>query len=269
MTNKEKKNKILERYKDENIRIFVSNLIDKVYRYLNFDKVEHTNFLNLNEYDIAISVLNEYEINYTVFSLEEKLLKKVIFLLPQYISKEGYNEIFEKYISSIKIAAKSRDKLKHKDYMGAIYSLGIKREYIGDIFVNQNNCYVFLINNMSEYILSNFLKVGNEEVKVEKISLFSDEIKNLSYEFEEKEYIVSSLRVDAVLAIIYKKSRSEIKEKILKGDLYINDKEERYLSHILKEGDIVSFRKCGKIKIGNSIRKTRSNRIVISVKNYV
>lgn len=257
MTNKEKKNKILERYKNESIRIFVSNLIDKAYRYLNFEKIEYTHFLNLNEYNIAVSVLNELRVNYTVFSLDEKLTKKVIFFIPEYLTKENTSQIFEECISCIKITSKCYNKLKHKDYMGAIYSLGIKHEYVGDIFVKQNTCYVFLIANIAEYILSNLFKVGNEEVKVEKISLFSDEIKNLSYGFEEKEYIVASLRVDAVLSVVYKKSRKEIKEKITKGDLYINDKEERYLSCNLKEGDIISFRKCGKLKFSKIIRKTR------------
>lgn len=267
MTKKEKKNKILERYKLQEERIFVSNLIDKAYKYETYGKIEYTNFLNLNEQKIAITVLNELGIDYKIFSFEDRLTKKVIFFVPEYI--EINNEFFNEYISCIKITAKSCDKLKHKDYMGAIYSLGVKHEVIGDIFVKENYGYVFLFKNVSCYIVLNLFKVGNEEVKVEEISLLDSSIKEISYDLEEKEIIVASLRVDALLSVIYKKSRNEVKEKITKGDLYINDKEERFLSYNLKEGDIVSFRKCGKLQIGKVIRKTRSDRIVISVKMYV
>lgn len=267
MTKKEIKNKILEKYKSQEERIFVSNLIDKAYKYETYGKIEYTNFLNLNEQKIAVSILNELNIDYKIFSFKDRLVKKVIFFVPEYI--EMNNDFFNDYISCLKITAKSCNKLKHKDYMGAIYSLGIKHEVIGDIFVKENCGYVFLLKNVAEYLLLNLFKVGNEEVTLKEICFSSKELEKISYNLEEKEIIAASLRVDAVLSVIYKKSRNEIKEKITKGDLYINDKEERFLSYNLKEGDIVSFRKCGKLQIGKVIRKTRSDRVAILVNIYV
>lgn len=38
-------------------------------------------------------------------------------------------------------------------------------------------------------------------------------------------------------------------------------------AYIVKENDIVSFKRCGKIKIGKVLRYTKSGKIVVNVKN--
>ena len=72
MITKELKRKILDRYKLEDERIVVANVLDKVYRYEKSDKLEYTSFLNLNEYGIIIAILNELNVKYSVFSLNRK-----------------------------------------------------------------------------------------------------------------------------------------------------------------------------------------------------
>ena len=266
MVTKEKKRKILERYKNNEEKILVANILDKGNRYEKTNKIEYTDFLNLNEYRIVISILNELSISYKEFSLNNILTKKVIFFTPDYV--EVNNEFFSNYIACLKIKPNISSKLAHKDYMGGIYSLGVKHEVIGDIFATEDAGYVFCKKSISEYIVLNMYKIANQEVKVVEMSFDEEEIMNLSLHFIEKEYIVASMRIDAVLASVYKLSRNEVKEKIQKGDLFLNDKNEYYLSHFLKEGDIVSFKRCGKFKLGKCLRKTRSDRTVIKIYKY-
>ncbi len=40
-------------------------------------------------------------------------------------------------------------------------------------------------------------------------------------------------------------------------------------AYIVKENDIVSFKRCGKIKIGKVLRYTKSGKIVVNVKKYI
>ena len=267
MITREIKSNILKRFSNEDERVLVSNILDKVYRFEKSDKLEYTNFLNLNEFSIISSILNELKIKYEVFSLNDVLNKKMIFLIPEYITID--KEFFSNYISVLKITPNVSNKLTHKDYMGAIYNLGINHDIIGDIFVNEKEGYVFCIKNMSEFIKLNLFNVGKQEVKVKELDINLKEVKELKISTEEKEIITTSLRADAVLASMYNLSRSEVKEKINKGDLYINDKVNYYLDKPLKELDIVSFKRCGKLKIGKVIRKTRSNRYVLVVFKYV
>lgn len=266
MISKNDKNKVLERFNDKEERILISNILDKAYRFEKTDKLEYTSFLNLNEFNTISCILNELKVKYIYFDLNGKLSRKIIFFVPEYIEKN--ETLYSNYISVLKIIPNVSGRLTHKDYMGAVYSLGLKHEVIGDIFVTENQGYIFCLSSVSEYIRTNLFRVGNQEIEITQISLFSNEINSLEISLEKKEYIVASLRVDAVLSVVYNLSRSEVKARINQGNLYINDKNEYYLSQNLEEGDIVSFRKCGKLKIGKKIRKTRSDRTVIEIFIY-
>lgn len=265
---KNQKLKILERYNLKEEKILISNVIDKAYKYEKENKLLYTNFLNLSETFMLSSILNELDVKYYVYTLNEHITKKCIFFIPDYIYDYS-DTFFNQFINCIKITPNVKGKLLHKDYMGAIYSLGLKREMIGDIFVCDDVAYVFCINTVTDYIYDNLFKVANQEVKLEIISLEDKQIKNLKTNYVEKEYIVASMRVDAVLSVVYNLSRSEMKEKIVKGDLYINDKNIFYPNTILNYGDIISLRKCGKIKIGEQVRKTKSNNLVLNIFKYV
>ena len=52
-------------------------------------------------------------------------------------------------------------KLFHKDYLGTVLGLGIKREKIGDIIVtNDNGCYLFSDLEISDFIIKELKRVG-------------------------------------------------------------------------------------------------------------
>ena len=51
-------------------------------------------------------------------------------------------------------------------------------------------------------------------------------------------------------------------------DLYINSKECTDASFEFYENDIVSFKRCGKFKVGNELRKTKSGNICIEINRY-
>ena len=267
MIDRKQKAKILERYDNKDEKILISNVLDKAYKYEKENKLLYTNFLNLNELSTVSSVLNELKVQYHVYSVNEFINKKCIFFIPDYITKLD-DEFFSLYINCIKIIPNIKGKLLHKDYMGAIYSLGIKNEMIGDIFAYEDVAYVFCISSITDFICDNLFKVANQEVKTEVINLESEEVKKLKINLIENEYIVASMRADAVLSDVYNLSRSESKEKIVKGDLFINDKNMFYPNTLLKEGDIVSFKRCGKLKIGNIVRKTKSDNLVLSIYKY-
>lgn len=266
MITKEIKSKVLERFENRDERSLISNILDKAYRFTKTDKLEYTNFLNLNEYNVASRILDHLKIEYSTFAPNIYSDKKVIFFLPSYIIPN--TNFFNEYITCIKIIPNVKRKLQHKDYMGTIYNLGIKREVIGDIFVDNDICYFFIINSIKDFVLNNLLKVGNQNVILSEVELDSEEVNNISINIIEKEYIVPSLRVDAICSTVFNLSRSEIKEKITKGDMYINDKLSYYSSDIINKNDIISLRKCGKIVFKGILRNTKSGNIVINIGRF-
>ncbi len=266
MITKQIKAKILERFNDKQEKIFISNILDKAYRFEKENKLIFTNFLNLNETLVVTKILNEIDVKYYVYAVNEYTNKKVIFFIPDYILYN--NNFFDEYICCLSIIPNVKGKLKHKDYMGAIYSLGLKNEMVGDIFVSNDIAYVFCMKSVSNYICDNLYKVGNQEVKITKLSLLDSSVKKLQIKFIAKEYIVASLRVDTIVSAVFNLSRGETKEKIVKGDLFINDKNIFYPNTLLNKDDVVSFKKCGKIKIGEAIRKTKNNNIVLNIEKF-
>ena len=76
------------------------------------------------------------------------------------------NESNKKYpVLCIEISGRGISKLSHRDFLGALMGLGIKREMVGDIVIGEK-CYVFVKEEIADYILLNLTKVGNLGVSV-------------------------------------------------------------------------------------------------------
>ena len=269
MINKEVRNKLLNLYTKKEDRLFVGNVIDTVNKFQSKGGAARIGFLSLHEKNIAISVLNFLKVNYTLFNTYEDIERTVIFLIPKEFDDDDTKKIFEENITVLKITPNIKGKLTHKDYMGAIYSLGINEKMIGDIFATAEYAYVFMLNKAADYYINNLFYVARSEVKLEKKDIFSREIRNLSINYKSITIMTASLRVDAILAKVYNLSRNEIKTKIQNGDLYINSSEVFFLATEAKENDIISFRKCGKFKIGKVLRTAKSGKIALEVQKYV
>lgn len=267
MISKSKKQEILDKIQDKEQKIFVSNILDKVNKFEASNNVVITNFLDLNDISLVTGILNGLKVKYMLYAPNNFMEKKIIFFIPEDLIHD-IEDTYSNYISCIKITPKLKDKLIHKDYMGSIYSLGIKREYIGDIFVNSECGYLFCMKSIEEYILTNLVSVSNQTVQIDILSIFDYEVKNLKLEYENKNIIVPSFRADAILSEIYNLSRSEVKEKIEKKEMYVNSKNITSCNFLLSENDIVSLKRCGKFIVGNVLKKTKSENIVLNIKKY-
>ena len=265
MISKEKRNKILERYTNKDDKIFAASIIDLAQKFETSNHIVHTSFLNIYEKGIAMSILNALDTNFTLFIPSQDAERCIIFILPSYI--EDIN--FDEYICCLKISPPSSANLKHKDYMGAIYNAGTSEKMIGDIYVQNGIGYVFMSKSLESYYLNNLLYIGKNEVKIESISTNLDEVKSLHFDYLKCEITIPSLRIDVILSNVYNLSRNEVKSKIEDGDLMINSKEMYFIAYTISENDIVSFKKCGKFKIGSVIRKTRSGNTVLKILKYI
>ena len=152
--------------------------------------------------------------------------------------------------------------INHRNVLGSLMGLGIKRETIGDIIINDNkDIYFAVTDEISKYIENDFKFIGKAPIELKKCD---DKITNvIKYDF--KEYILSSLRVDCVIAGIYKLSRSEAQEKIFEGDLSINHQVNQNSSYVLNVNDIISLRGFGKFKVQEVNGKTRSDRLKVTI----
>ncbi len=264
MITKEKKQFYTQNIKDKDEKIVISNIIDKCNRSEALNKIVATEFLDLKQKSEIVPILNREKINYQIYVPNEYCEKAIIFFIPDYVSDIEYND----YISCIKINCKDMSKLKHKDFMGSIYNLGIQNKYIGDIFLTQTNAYVYILKEIESFIIDNLFKVSNQEVKLDVIELQSEESKNLKIDYNTRSFIIPSKRIDALICEVFNLSRKEAKNKIVAEELVINSRVCINPSETFFEGDIIALRRCGKFKVGNDIRKTRNDNICINIMIY-
>ncbi len=169
-----------------------------------------------------------------------------LFFLPDYIDKEDFPT--EEHIHAIKITC-SFGKPTHRDYLGSLMGLGIKRETIGDILISDNCAYIVCTPQISGFITDNLVKIGRLGVKCTRCPL--GEIHAVDPEYEVVSGTVATLRVDAAVGLAFSISRTKAAELIADGCLSINHREQLSPSATLCEGDLLSMRGFGRARLAS------------------
>ena len=181
----------------------------------------------------------------------------------------GYNEEPPVKLLMIKPrAVKFADKLTHRDFLGALMNLGITREMLGDIVVSSEKfeaAYVFVAEHMAEYIIENLLSVKHTSVDVSVIDELPEDAHAVR---EEKQLVISSNRLDAVIARVFGMSREVATELISDGRVFISGRTAAKKEKSLVEGDRVSVRGYGKFVFISENGKTKKDRLSITVEIY-
>lgn len=151
----------------------------------------------------------------------------------------------------------------HRDFLGSILALGIKRNMIGDIVLKDGVCYIFALNSICDFFLSELKKVGRQNVKMNILS-YSD-VHFEPKEFNESFITVASLRLDGVISAALHISRAKAQELIKKELANLNWQPATNSSKNVAEGDFISVRKYGRFKIGEILGETKKGRIKIII----
>lgn len=156
--------------------------------------------------------------------------------------------------------------VRHQDILGAMYSLNIDSSLFGDILIINNHYYIYILPIVRNYFETNFLMVKNGSVELEEIPI--DTLEDYEREYEMIELVVSSNRIDTVVASLCHISRSIIPEKIKKKKIMLNYDFLKDSSYKLKDNDSFSIKKIGKYKYIGIIKNTRSNHYIVQLLKY-
>lgn len=220
-----------------------------------------SSFLTEQEQSLALELLKHYRFdNYMFFGGSSDCERTVLGVFVDYIKPQAS----EFPICSIKLEStnKNMSAISHRDYLGSIMGLQLKREVIGDIFCFDNYGVVFVKDNLKEFVLSNLDKVGKTRVKTSVIDGL--ELKSTT-KFMEMKGTVSSLRIDAVVAFLISKSRATAANTITSGIVTVNSNVITNVSKMLKNGDTIVIRGKGKFVLGDETKQTKKDRLFITV----
>lgn len=160
----------------------------------------------------------------------------------------------------------SREELKHQSIMGSLFALGISGEMFGDIIITNNRYYVYVLDEIKEYILLNLDRIGNVGISLKEVPL--ETLEDYIHEYEVNDIIVSSERLDVILAHIIHTNRDSIKDYIKRKEILLNYELVNNNSKKLNKGDIFSIRKYGKYRYEGIIKETKSNNLLVRYLKY-
>lgn len=164
----------------------------------------------------------------------------------------------------IKITAAESD-LSHRDYLGALMGLGIKREMVGDIIVKENGALVFCDSSVADFIEMNLEKIGRYRVNISSAAL--DEIPPPRTEL--KRINVSTPRIDSVCAESFGLSRTKAAEAIRKGLVTVDWQVCDNVSRELRGGEKIAMRHKGKIKYIGITGTSKKGRTFAEIEKYI
>ncbi|MCM1299555.1 MAG: YlmH/Sll1252 family protein [Firmicutes bacterium] len=164
-------------------------------------------------------------------------------------------------LESVTFIFRSQDKLTHRDFLGALMSLGVQRDQIGDIAVSDGGAVVFASKNISSLILSEIDKIGRVGVRAES----GIKIEIPEQRFEEISAVAASRRIDAIVAAACAINREKAAMMVKSGSITVNGVEICSPSKNLELSDIFSVKGYGKFifsQLGNETKKGKYHIVI-------
>lgn len=261
--------KLTQHVDDPLTRQILVKVLDKVESVLRKHEVKVTDFLTPHQIKLASDMVRILEgISYFETGGYEGAERRVIVLFPDYL-EPAHIEI---PLGVLEARGSSQfTHVSHRDYLGAILGLGLRREKVGDLLLHQEGnkhfCHMIVHEELQDYILYHFQKVGNVSVSLKEIPL--TQIKPPEIEYREASGSVASLRLDAVIGLGFKLSRADAQAFISKELVSVNWEVIGRNYHEVASGDHISVRGKGRMEILSVEGTTRSGRLRIAYRKPI
>lgn len=247
-------------FEDKNL---MSNLYDKIILAEKTNKIIFSNeFLPPSVWKAILNMKSSFDVEMDSYGIFEDSERKLMAFSKSLVETANYP------VNLIKIINKSKFKtLEHKDYLGAVMALGIKREKFGDLILSESGTFTAVCEDISEYINQNLTYVGKCPCEVEIIKDFKD----ISLTHNSKDILIkiTSLRLDCVVSSICGLSRGKAAEIIDSGKVLLNYGELREKDKNIESQDILTIRGYGKYKILEVIGTTQKGKLKLSINKYI
>lgn len=248
--------------RDDNSNYIYKKYYDLAHR-LYYGQVVKSRFLDPNELNILISIMNSMDLQYQIYGSHSNCERSIIYFSQGQFNLDDY--IYED-VAVIYLHKKNHG-LGHRDVLGALMSLGIERELIGDILTSDELIEISVLREVADYIRFNLKSIGKLKVDFEeKDDIYMDEG---IIEYEEKMITISSLRLDAFISGIANLSRSDSKNMVNRELVKLNYVVEKNPSKEIGIGDCISIRGYGRYYYIEYLGESRKEKERILVRKII
>ncbi|MBO2516045.1 MAG: hypothetical protein CW338_02040 [Clostridiales bacterium] len=155
-------------------------------------------------------------------------------------------------------------RITHRDVLGSLMSLGLEREFIGDIIIREEGAYFFCIDKQAALIRESLTQIGGTDVDCTEASAPEGDVR------VTRDIIVqvSSPRADAVIAHLFHLNRADTVTLIGRGLVSVDDAPLTKAEKLLTEGNVISVRGHGRAMISAVQSISKKGKINLLVKLY-
>jgi RNA-binding protein YlmH len=241
------------------------HFIDQVLEWKEFVKNHYcpklTDFLDPREQEIVRMVIgSDEDVKLSFFGGAPFTERKRGLLYPPYF--QPGEEDFALTLFSIGYPSKFVS-LEHRQVLGSLMSLGLKRGKFGDILMKNGDLQFIAASEIADYVLLHLHMIGGTKISLKEKPF--TQIIALKEQWKEASITASSLRLDAVLAQAFGVSRQKIQSLIENGLVKVNWKTVDQAHWECREGDVLSARGFGRLKMIAIDGKTKKERWRIQV----
>lgn len=265
------KQELLRDYRKQEDKMCLSQVLDKIEFSRARDKIEHTDFLDMYQISLVENFFRKISFkNYQLFGGYSESERKILIIYPEKYNDKMIEKNYCKMLKIVRIELPEEEygKYAHRNYLGGIVKLGLKREKVGDILVLDNGADIIVVEDFAEILkkeLPSLTRFYGSKIYIEELL----NIRKKEIKIEEISIIVPSLRLDNIVSDLARTSRSKATQIINQERVFINGQNETKLSKQIKLNDIITIRGKGRFIIKQFTGTTRSGRTVIRVEKYV
>lgn len=216
-----------------------------------------TGFLDPRQRFIVESLTSGTGLAFESYGAFSEAERKRVLIYPDYYVPETTDYLIT--VIEVKYASKFLT-IGHKDVLGSMMSLGIDRMKFGDIQIGEEEVQFAVADELKDYMTANFTSIGKAKVTVSEIDIPENWIVSTDTWTEEM-HIVSSLRLDVVVAALLNVSRQKAASLIHGEKVKVNWTVRDQPAFDLQELDMLSVRGSGRYKVMMVEGKTRKDKI--------
>lgn len=261
---------------NEEDKLLLAKIRDRSRQCSDNSMVTSSVFLDMRERSVVASSRIEGDTKMLFYGGFEDAERTVAVFLPDYIEASDLPSLLEYFdgcpeCDPISIIEIEKDKfspaLSHRDYLGALMGLGIKREMTGDIIVNDGGCKMAVLEKIAPFIIENLGKAGRGTLKARIIP--SSQARNGEKSVGTPDsFTVSSMRLDSIVKNAFRVSRGDAAAAIESGLVFVNDLECTKPDKKISDGDKIVFRRKGRIIVTDCSSVSKKGRIIVEIMRF-
>jgi photosystem II S4 domain protein len=264
MLHKERE-KLLSLGRSQEDKLFLAKILDKMALSQKTRQGQVSDFLDPHHQQLAVTLAAQAaEVEYLMSGGYPQAERQRLVVYPKFMPVEEVDDRIE----CLAVSGNFRfQKVNHRDYLGSILGLGLKREKFGDILVLEEGAQLLADREVADYLVLNLAKIHRVPVQVQIIP--RNQLALPAGQTKQIKATVASLRIDAIAAAGFGISRTQMVGAIAAEKLKLNWQPILDPAKPVQEGDILSLRGQGRVEVTLISGNTKKGRISLVLNRFL